>query len=101
VTTIEIVGWKKDFVPFNAWANNPRTELTKRLRRAINTCPGEIKRLNKQILAHQSVALHHVDDKWVFSVMQILEAMGAETRVSLATASITVALNAAPPRAKK
>jgi hypothetical protein len=98
VTTIEIIGWKKDFISNSAWAENPRSELKKRLRRAIKAPPAEIKRLNRQILAHQPVALHQVEDKSLSSITQILEAMGADIRVSLAGVNMTAAFEGYPHR---
>jgi hypothetical protein len=98
VTTIEIIGWKKDYISNNAWAENPRSELQRRLRRAVKAPPAEIKRLNRQILAHQPVILRQVEDKSLNSVMQILEAMGAEIRVSLAGVNMTAAFKGFPPR---
>jgi hypothetical protein len=98
VTTIEIIGWKKDFIEYSAWAETPRSELKKRLRRAINAPPSEIKRLSRQILAHKSVTLHQVEDQSLSSVVQILEAMGAEIRVSLAEVNMTAAFKGYPKR---
>ena len=98
VTTIEIIGWKKDFITNSAWAENARSELKKRLRRAVKAPPAEIERLNRHILAHQPVVLQQVEDKSLNSVMQILEAMGAEIRVSLAGVNMTAAFKGFPPR---
>src|SRR5579862_5457337 len=80
---IEILGWKENFVGFSAWNNHARAELKKRLRRGVNASPSEIKRLARQIQGRELVSLHHVHDDAVFSVTQILEATGAELRVSL------------------
>jgi hypothetical protein len=98
VTTIEIIGWKKDFISNSVWAEHPRSELKKRLRRAINAPPSEIKRLNRQILAHQLVNLHSVEDKSLSSLMQILEAMGADIRVSLVGVNMKAAFKGFPLR---
>jgi hypothetical protein len=98
VTTIEIIGWKKDFVTNSVWAENARSELKKRLRRAAKAAPAEIKRLNRQILAHQPVTLQQVEDKSLNSVMQILEAMGADIRVSLTGVNMAEAFKGYPHR---
>jgi hypothetical protein len=45
--------------------------------------PGEIKRLTREILARQPLTLQDVHDEFVVSVTQILEAIGAEVRVSI------------------
>lgn len=97
MATIEIISWKNDYISPSAWADNPRSELNKRLRRAIKASPSEIKRLNRQILARESVILHQVDDKSVPSVMQILEALGAEIRITLTAVNMTVVFKGHPP----
>jgi hypothetical protein len=100
VVTIEIIGWKKDFTTNSAWAENVKSELKKRLHRAVKTPPSEIRRLNRQILAHQQVTLRQVDDKSLNTVVQILEAMGAELRVSLIDADVTQVFKGYPRRGK-
>ena len=49
MATIEILGWKEHDVGFKGWDGHARTELTKRLRRAINTSPGELKSMAREI----------------------------------------------------
>jgi hypothetical protein len=81
MATIEILGWKENFTGFTGWDAHAKSELKKRLRRAINTSPSEIKRLNRLINARQTVALHQVDEEAMYSLIQILETTGAELRV--------------------
>ena len=82
MATIEVLAWKEDFVGFTGWDAHARTELTKRLRRAINASPSEIKSLARQIRARESVVLVNIQDEAVASLRQILETMGAELNVS-------------------
>jgi len=80
---IEILGWKENFSGFTGWDAHAKSELKKRLRRAINTSPSEIKRLNRLIRDRQTVSLHEVNDEAMYSLIQILETTGAELRVSV------------------
>jgi predicted metal-dependent peptidase len=98
MATIEILGWKENYVGFTGWDDHARSELKKRLRRAINACPAEIKRLARQIDARQPVSLEGVRDEAVESVCQILETTGAEVRVSFSRSSIPAMLSRLPPR---
>jgi hypothetical protein len=81
--TVEIVRWPEGHVSWSAWTAHARTELRKRLRRAIDASPEEIRRLSRQILQRQPVVLRHVREDAVESVRHILEALGAEISVSL------------------
>ena len=78
---VEIFGWKDHDVGFTGWDNHARTELTKRLRRAINTSPSKIKDLARQIRSKRPAILDGVHDNSIASLRQILETMGAEMRV--------------------
>jgi hypothetical protein len=79
---IEVRGWKENDVGFTGWDGHARTELTKRLRRAINSSPSEIRSLARQIRLRQPVVLSHVHDEAIASLRQILETMGAALFVS-------------------
>jgi hypothetical protein len=82
MATIEILGWK-DFVGETAWGAHAKSELRKRLRSGVNASPQEIKRLARQIHARELVSLHHVREEAVLGVTQILQATGADVRVTL------------------
>ena len=82
MATIEVLSWKENYVGFTGWDSHARTELTKRLRRAINTSPSEIKSFARQIRARKSIVLRNVHDEAVASLRQILETIGAELNVS-------------------
>jgi GTP1/Obg family GTP-binding protein len=82
MATIEILSWKEDYVGFTGWDDHARTEVAKRLRRAINASPSEIKSLARQIRARQPAVLNDIKDESLASLRQILETMGAELNVS-------------------
>ncbi len=79
---IEILSWKEDFVGFTGWDDHARTEVTKRLRRAVNASPSEIKSLARQIRARQPTVINDIKDESLASLRQILETMGAELNAS-------------------
>jgi hypothetical protein len=83
MATIEILGWKENFVGFTAWDAHAKSELKKRLRRGVNASPSEIRRLARQIHARQLISLHHVHEEAVYDVTQILQTTGADIRVTL------------------
>ncbi len=85
MATIEVLCWKANYVGFTGWDSHARSEVTKRLRRAINASPSEIKFLARQIRARQPIVLSNVKDESVASLRQILETMGAELNVSPTT----------------
>ena len=78
MATIEILSWKEDYVGFTGWDEHTRTEVTKRLRRAINASPSEIKSLARQIRARQPTVINGIKAESLASLRQILETMGAE-----------------------
>ncbi len=82
MATIEVLCWKEDYVGFTRWDSHARTEVTKRLRRAINASPSEIKFIAKKIRARQPIVLNEVKVESIASLRQILETMGAELNVS-------------------
>jgi hypothetical protein len=82
MATIEILSWKEDYVGFTGWDDHARTEVTKRLRRAINASPSEIKSLARQIRARRPIVLNDIKDEYLASLRQILETMGAELNAS-------------------
>ena len=82
MATIEILGWG-DFVGGTGWDAHAKSELRKRLRSGLDAPLHEIKRLVRQIHAHELVSLHHVREEAVLGVTQILRITGAEMRVTL------------------
>ena len=83
MATIEILGWKKDFVGFTAWDENAKSELRRRLRRGLHASQAEIKRVARHIGAGEPISLQNVHDEAVSGIAQILETTGAEFRVSI------------------
>jgi len=83
MSTIEVIGWKENFVGFTGWDAHAKSELKRRLRNGIKASPAEIRRLARQINGRQLVALHQVHDEAVPGLTQILETTGADIRVSL------------------
>jgi hypothetical protein len=79
---IEILTWKEDYIGFTGWDDHARTEVTKRLRKAIDASPSEIKSLARQIRTRQPIVLNNVKDESIASLRQILETIGAELNVS-------------------
>ena len=82
MATIEILGWK-DFVGGTAWDAHAKSELIKRLRSGVDAPLNEIKRLARQIHAHELVSLRNVREEAVHGVTQILQTTGAEVRITL------------------
>ena len=83
MTTIAILGWKKDFVGFTGWDKNAKSELRRRLRRGLHASQAEIKRVARRIDARESISLQNVYDEAVSSITQILEATGADLQVKI------------------
>lgn len=83
MATIEILGWKENFVGFTGWDNYARSELRNRLRRGLKASQAEIRRVARRIDAREPVSLDNVHDEAVYSVTQILETTGADIRVSI------------------
>jgi len=89
MATIEILGWKKDFVGFTGWDDHAKSELRRRLRRGLKASQAEIKRVARRIDARESVSLQNVHDEAVYGLTQILETTGADLRVSVEGSSST------------
>jgi hypothetical protein len=98
MATIEILGWKENFVGFTGWDAHAKSELRKRLRRGVKASPSEIRRLAGQIDDRQLVCLREVHDEAVHSLTQILETTGADIRVSLDHSNITRLFRKLPKR---
>jgi hypothetical protein len=98
MTTIEILGWNKEHARETAWSGHARSELKVRLRRGVKASAADISRLARQISDCQPVSLHQVYDEAVFGMTQILEATGADIRVSLEHSNIAMLLKNCPKR---
>jgi len=97
MATIEIVGWKDEFIGLIGWERD-KSELRKWLRRGIKASPSTIKRLAHQIEARQLVSLDQVHDDAVYWLTNILQRMGAEFRASLDTTNNQQLFKNCPPR---
>jgi hypothetical protein len=82
MATIEVLGWKNS-VGGTAWDAHAKSELRKRLRSGVNAPLHEIKSLARKIHARELLSLHDVREEAVLGVTQILQATGAEIRVTL------------------
>ena len=82
MATIEILGWKENHIGWTGWDSHAKTELTKRLRRAISTSPQELRRLSRQIQSRNLVVIHEIHEENLESLRQILETLGANVSVS-------------------
>ena len=96
--TIEILGWKKNFVGFTGWDEHAKSELRKRLRRGLKASPAEIRRLARQIDAREPLSLLNVHDDAVYALSQILETTGADLRVSVEGSNPQQLFRRAPKR---
>lgn len=98
MATIEILGWKENFVGFTGWDDHARSELRKRLRRGLKASQAEIKRVARRIDAREPVSLQNVHDEAVHSITQILETTGADVRVSTEGSNSTQLFRRVPRR---
>lgn len=84
MATLQVTGWKKEYIGFTGWDAHAKSEFKKRLRRSISTSPHQRRDLASAVHARQPVIFHGVHDDSVESLRQILETMGAEVTVSMA-----------------
>lgn len=98
MATIEILGWKENFVGFTGWDDHARSELRKRLRRGLRASQAEIKRVAGRIDARSPVSLQNVHDEAVYDLTQILETTGADLRVSIQGSNSAKLLRRTPKR---
>jgi len=98
MATIEILGWKENFVGFTGWDDHAKSELRKRLRRGLKASPAEIRRLARQIDACKALSLPNVHDDSVYGLTQILETTGAGLRVSVEGSNPQQLFRRAPKR---
>jgi len=98
MATIEILGWKENFVGFSGWDDHAKSELRKRLRLGLKASPAELRRLARRIDARESLSLENVRDEGVYGLTQILETTGADIRVSVEGSNSGQLFRRAPKR---
>jgi hypothetical protein len=49
MATLVITRWRENAVGFTAWDDRTKSELTKRLKRAVNAPPGALKRVVREV----------------------------------------------------
>jgi len=81
MATLTITRWRVNAVGFTAWDDRTKSELTKRLKRAVNAPPGVLKRVVHEVHARGLLTIERVKEREVARVRQILETMGAEVLV--------------------
>lgn len=83
MATLSVVQWREDAVGFTGWDGHLKSELKKRLKRAVDSSPEARRKAVRDILARQLVTLHDVKSEDVARVCQILETMGADVAVTI------------------
>jgi len=83
MATLSVVRWREDAVGFTGWDGHLKSELKKRLKRAIDASPESVRRAARDIQARQLVTLEGVKSAEVARVCQILETMGADVAVTM------------------
>jgi hypothetical protein len=80
--SIDITGWKQDYVGFTGWDPYAVSELKRRLRRGIQASQSDLRRLARQIRNREPLTLRDVRDDSVYEITQLLQSTGAEFHVS-------------------
>ena len=83
MATIAVVQWREDAVGFTGWDGHLKSELKKRLKRAVDASPEALRQVARDIRARQLVNLAGVKSEEIARVCQILETMGAEVTVTM------------------
>jgi hypothetical protein len=78
MASLRVVAWKPDPVGFTGWDSYTKSELKRRLRQSVSASPTYLRRLNSAARDKEPFNLESVNDKYVESLRQILETMGAE-----------------------
>ena len=78
MATLVITRWCKNAVGFTAWEGHTKSELSRRLKRAINASPDALRHVARQVHARNLFTIERVKAAEVASVRQILETMGAD-----------------------
>jgi uncharacterized protein (DUF2461 family) len=76
MATLLVTRWKES-PAWSAWAPHARSELRRRLRKAINLSPAALKQVSRQIKERQTLVLSELRENEVEGVRHILQAMGA------------------------
>ncbi|HEY8359171.1 MAG TPA: hypothetical protein VIL30_17105 [Ramlibacter sp.] len=83
MATLSVVRWREDAVGFTGWDGHLKSELKKRLKRAIDASPEAVRAAARDIHARQLVTLEGIKSEEIARVCQILETMGAEVSVTM------------------
>ena len=79
LVTLKIVRWRENPAGFSVWDRHARTELKRRLQRAINASPKELRDLSRRILEKEAgVVLDNVREDAAFKLEQIIATLGAD-----------------------
>lgn len=76
-TKITVTSWKDEVTGFTGWDAHARTETQRRLRRALNVSPLELRRICREVRNRQPLAIEGMQLEAAREVMQILETQGA------------------------
>ena len=83
MATLSIVYWRQDAVGSTGWDGLLKSELKKRLKRAMNMSPEARRQAAPDIHGGRLVSRDRVKSDEVASVCQILETMGVDVAVSM------------------
>lgn len=78
MATLVITRWRENAIGFTAWDDRTESELSKRIKRAINASPDALRQIARGVHARKLLTIERVKEKEVTSVRQILETMGAD-----------------------
>ena len=81
MATLNIIRWHEEAIGFTAWDSHARSELKKRLKRAVDASPSTLKEYARQIGVHELIVIRGVKDDALRSLLQILETQGADVAV--------------------
>jgi len=65
------------------WTGHARSELPKRLRRAIQASPQEIREITRSVLSRQCVSIEHVRESEIHNLRIVLETLGATVEMTI------------------
>jgi hypothetical protein len=78
MVTLEIVRWRENPIGFSGWDTHATAELKRRLRRAINGSPKDLRDLSHRILNKDCVVLESLSEEAALGIRHIVESLGAE-----------------------
>lgn len=76
MATIDVLGWKENHVGWTGWDSHARSELSKRMRRAVDASPSNLKRLSRLARSRSAFVIEGVRAEHIESLRQILEPDG-------------------------